>query len=228
MFGKSRFKYGYVGKTAEPAYPEKAAVEDKPASPPMPVWLKGPRMVQLNAGRFEVSIPYQLAIAILLGLALLILVAFRLGQISSAKSQQVPAPPPKAVQKASPVKIAVDALQTPGPVEKKTTPAAEARYADASKGSNRIVIQSYHNSSQLEPVSKYFADNGIETEIRKINEVYYLVTKARYENPEKSGTDGYAAKQKIIELGGRYKSPPGYDNFGTRPFHDAYGMKFEE
>ena len=45
------------------------------------------------------------------------------------------------------------------------------------------------------------------------------------ENPNKLGTDGYAARTRIIELGANYVSPPGYDSFGAEPFYDAYGMK---
>jgi hypothetical protein len=57
------------------------------------------------------------------------------------------------------------------------------------------------------------------------------VTKNGYDNPDKPGTDGYLAKQKIIELGAGYKPPTGYETFrradGTGPFNDAFGMKFE-
>jgi hypothetical protein len=77
-------------------------------------------------------------------------------------------------------------------------------------------------------VKDYFAGFGIETEVRHINNWYYLVTKDKYDNPEKPGTDGYAAKQKIIELGADYKAPAGYGTFGPKPFHDAYGMRFED
>jgi hypothetical protein len=80
----------------------------------------------------------------------------------------------------------------------------------------------------LEPAKQYFADKGIETEIRKSGDAYLLVTKEKYDNPERPGTDGYAAKQKIIELGAQYKAPQGFDQFGTKPFHDAYGMKFDD
>jgi hypothetical protein len=80
----------------------------------------------------------------------------------------------------------------------------------------------------LEPVRLYFAEKGIETEIRRIGDRYYLVTSQKYDNPEREGTEGYQAKQKIIETGAGYKSPPGYESFGTRPFSDAYGMRFDD
>jgi len=80
----------------------------------------------------------------------------------------------------------------------------------------------------LEPVKQYFASFGIETEIRQVGSWYYLVTKDKYENPERPGTEGYVAKERIIKLGANYKAPPGYESFGTQPFHDAYGMRFDD
>ncbi len=58
--------------------------------------------------------------------------------------------------------------------------------------------------------------------------MYYLVTKEKYDNPERSGTDGSKAKQDIIKLGAAYKAPQGYGTFGPKPFHDAYGMRFDD
>ena len=97
-----------------------------------------------------------------------------------------------------------------------------------SSGNNRIVIQTWQVRSQLEPVKRFFAENGIATEIREISGMYYLITKDRYANPEKRGTDGYYAKQRIIELGSQYKAPAGYGSFGAKPFYDAYGMRFND
>ena len=90
---------------------------------------------------------------------------------------------------------------------------------------NWIVIQTLKMSAPLMPVKSYFAEHGIKTEVRKIGDRFYLLTKEKYENPMNPGTDGYAARTRIIELGANYVSPPGYDSFGTKPFYDAYGMK---
>ena len=54
---------------------------------------------------------------------------------------------------------------------------------------------------------------------------YFLQTINRYDNPEKEGTDGYTAKQKIIEVGKGYKAPSGYESFAKHLFSDAYGKK---
>ncbi|MFZ0034673.1 MAG: hypothetical protein WAK60_06775 [Sedimentisphaerales bacterium] len=194
-------------------------------------WLNRPRIVQFNAGRVEMSIPYQLAIALLLGLILMVLVVFRLGQISYLSSQKVTdsaTKVPASTQKAAPKAMAATP-QKAVPAENKTpVPAVTQKVEPVKpKGDNRIVIQSYQLRADLEPVKQYFAGFGIETEIIKVGDWYYLVTRDKYENPAKPGTDGYITKQKIIELGAKYKAPQGYEAFGPKPFSDAYGKKFD-
>ena len=227
-------------KTLEPLHPEKTG-ENKQTTTKFPAllrrraakWLNRPRIVQFNAGRVEISMPYQLAIALLLGLVLLVLVVFRLGQITYRSSQKVTGPAakmPASVQKAAPKVTAVVAPQKAAPAGEKTPvpPFIQKVEPVKPKGDNRIVIQSYQFRADLEPVKQYFAQFGIETEIIKISDWYYLVTKDKYENPAKPGTDGYLAKRKIIELGAKYKAPPGSEAFGSQPFRDAYGKKFDE
>jgi hypothetical protein len=227
-------------KALEPLHPEKTG-EDKQTTTRFSIplhkraanWFNRPRIVQFNAGRIEISMPYQLAIALLLGLVLLVLVVFRLGQISYRSSQKVTGPAakmPESMQKAAPKVTAVVAPQKAAPAEEKTPvpPVIQKVEPVKPKGDNRIVIQSYQLRADLEPVKQYFAGFGIETEIIKISDWYYLVTKDKYENPGKPGTDGYLAKQKIIELGAKYKAPPGSEAFGSQPFRDAYGKKFDE
>jgi hypothetical protein len=229
VMGKSRYKYGY-SKASEPPYPEKSPQNEPPAEPLVPEtprWLRGPKIFQFTAGRIEVSLPYQIAVAILMGVVLLFLVVFRLGQLSYSqhdatskisKSAQQPAAEPVVIAKPAEKK-----LPSPSVIQQKSESAVSEP-----KKNNRIVIKSYPLSSHLEPAKQYFADKGIETEIRKSGDAYLLVTKEKYDNPERPGTDGYAAKQKIIELGAQYKAPQGFDQFGTKPFHDAYGMKFDD
>jgi len=193
-------------------------------------WPKGPKIVQLVAGRVEISMPYQLAIAVLLGIILLALVVFRLGQsrgsgpgslavVSKAAQQEVAVSGQERAASAAdtPVRTAGAAA-----VKRQEQPPVE------SKGRNRIVIQTYAIAAHLQPVKQYFADKGIETEIRNIGGTYYLVTAEKFENPQKKGTNGYLARRRIIELGAGYKAPPGYETFGTQPFNDAYGMRFDD
>jgi len=193
-------------------------------------WPGRPRIMQFSVDRIEFSIPYQLAIALLLVFILLLLVVFRLGQSAGGKKQ---APSGAEMQK-NPRAVALDvtagALPVAAPAKRAAPklPSAQEAIPTDVKGNNQIVIQTYQVRAHLEPVRQYFARFGIETEIRRIDNWYYLVTKDKYENPEKPGTDGYLTKQKIIQLGAEYKAPPGYETFGSKPFHDAYGMRFDD
>lgn len=232
VMSKTRLKSSY-GKMLERLQPQdkgeahsaepnaKAAVPKSTAP-----WWKRPKIIQLNAGRIELSMPYQLAIAILLGLIALLLIVFRFGQFyqrvadSAAKIQKSSQLNPEERDTAKIMNASVSVekrLQSPEKVE----PAK-------STGNNRIVIQTFQVRSQLEPVKNFFAQYGIETEIIKIRDMYYLVTSNKFENPARPGTDGYRARQVIIELGATYQAPPGYETFGPKPFYDAYGMKFDD
>ena len=97
------------------------------------------------------------------------------------------------------------------------------------KANNVIVLVEYKVKADLLPVQQHFANYGIETEIIKENDNYFLITKSRYENTEKPGTDGYKAKKKIIEVGTKYKgkAPAGYETFAPNFFRDAYGKKIK-
>ena len=97
-----------------------------------------------------------------------------------------------------------------------------------SKGNHQIVIQTYKKRADLEMVQYHFTEGGIETEIRKRGDTFYLVTTEKYDNPDREGTDGYAAKQKIIEWGVKYKAPQGYEPFGAKSFETAYGKNFDD
>ena len=111
-------------------------------------------------------------------------------------------------------------------------------------GSNVIVLARHAVRSQLEPVQLYFREHGVETRILSYERLrrhfadngldasrlpqgdgYMLVTYNLYNNPDKEGTDGYVAKQRIIELGRGYEAPPNFESFATNRFSDAYGLK---
>lgn len=239
VIGKSRFKSGGEG-AIEQLHPEKAgqtpAVAEDFAPPSAGAfrWLKRPKMMQFNAGRIELSMPYQLAVAILLAVILLFLVVFRLGQITYPGGQKVGLPkivqsqagrlPAAVKQPAEPVKKT--AAESPRPAAADKVEQVEAKAAPAQqKGDHRIVITQYQVERDLEPVRKYFAEKGIAAVIEKRGSRFYLVTENTYENPEKNGTDGNAAKKKIIETGAGYKAPQGYESFAPKLFSDAYGEK---
>jgi hypothetical protein len=92
-------------------------------------------------------------------------------------------------------------------------------------GDHIIVIVAYTKQEHLIPVGTYFRQNGIETEVVQQGGYFLLVTRQRYENPEKTGTDGYKMKQTIKRIGAGYKAPDGFERFSSTPFQDVYGKK---
>ena len=238
VMSKARIKPGSGGTLEQ--RPPKGSDGDKPAAEEksaveMPdvaaQWLRKPRTVQFNAGRIEFSIPYQLAVALLLGLILLALMAYRLGQQSGLTEQETIAPAEEMqrqqiVQESTAEQATVDAMQGPAAVEDILPGSKDVGPAEPT-GSNVIVLVEYEARADLEPVQEHFAQYGIETEIVAESGRYFLVTKDRYDNPGKAGTDGYEAKQRIIEVGAEYegKAPAGYETFAPHFFRDAYGKK---
>src|SRR4030042_1733500 len=106
VMSKSTWPKPHADKALEPPpHPEGLNRDEHPiaklAAPGRVRWLNRPRIVQFNAGRVEVSMPYQFAIALLLGLVLLILIAVRLGQ--GGREMAGPAAKiPESVRKAAP------------------------------------------------------------------------------------------------------------------------------
>lgn len=100
------------------------------------------------------------------------------------------------------------------------------RVVEDSKKDHIIVITVYQVKRDLEPVMNYFEKNGIATQIVKPSgsRFYYLISKNRYESPQRKGTDGSFAIAKIKSVGADYKSPTGYESFGKVPFQDSYGV----
>ncbi len=209
-----------------------AAKSTLPMSERLAQWPKKPKIIQFNAGRIEISIPYHLAIALLLGIVLLVLVVFRLGQITYVSKQKAANSAERIPESKQEVaeEAAVSIPQT-APATQKTSPGvsapAEKVEPAEAKGDHVIVLVEYQVSADLVPVREHFARYGIETEIVRERGRYFLITKNRYENPERPETDGYKAKQRIIEVGARYKgkAPEGYETFAPHFFKDAYGKK---
>jgi hypothetical protein len=194
-------------------------------------WAIRPNMVQFNAGRIEFSIPYQVGIAVALGMLLAAVVLFRLGERVGNREVAAKAPAaakPMADKPVLPKPVTQDTPVVKQPTAQDTSAAAAAAAQPATTGKNRIVITIYQVQSHLEPVKEYFDKMGIATEIIEKDNWYYLVTKNKYDNPEKAGTDGYLAKQKVIEIGAGYKAPAGFETFRPKLFSDAYGKRFDE
>ena len=94
-------------------------------------------------------------------------------------------------------------------------------------GNNVIVLVVYDSLPDLAPVQAHFSEYEIDTEIVTESGRYFLQTKQRYDNPATVGSDGYKAKQKIVEVGAKYKgkAPAGHETFAPNYFSDAYGKK---
>jgi len=226
LITKARSRSGY-GRPVEKLHP-KEETKDEPetikCATPTPEWVsrwqRRPKIVQFVSGRVEISMPYQLVIAMSLGIILLVLVAFRIGQYSSRSMQTLPAGGAGMAKGTTPL-----------PTAKKpplTTTAPKVAGAPAKlQGDHRIVIQQYHRPIDLEYVQRYFRANGIETVIEKRGDRYFLLTKNTYQNPKRAGTDGAAALKKIKQIGAEYKAPRGYESFAPRLFSDAYGEKIK-
>ena len=205
------------------------AEKDKSGAVPRAGWPRRPRIVQLNAGRVEFSLPYQIAIAILLVIILVVLLVYRLGQASEKATTHLATKTVNSARHDAELTIAeqgqtTDVAEISAPPE----PGSVVEAVPAFSGNNRIVITQYPRRTDLVPVQKYFAQKGIETEIVKVDEVYFLRTVDKYENPGRFGTNGYYALQRIIECGAEYKAPQGYETFGAKPFQDAYGRRFDD
>jgi hypothetical protein len=239
VMSKARVKPEH-GKIVEHPQPQKPVEEvpvirhKEPAGIPKStakLWRK-PRIIQLNAGRIEFSMPYQIAVALLLVFIFIILAAYRLGQSSKPAGRNPMSQLGKATTKIVGEKPAEQAKgnvpQLAAPPENATTKTEAAEPAKP-KGNNVIVLVQYDSLPDLAPVQAHFSEYGIETEIVAEKGHYFLQTKERYDNPDKPGTDGYKAKQRIAEVGAKYKgkAPAGYETFAPYYFSDAYGKKVD-
>lgn len=235
VIGQDRQSSGSRGKILEPLRRLRAAKKHRQDSEKADLgqvaWLRKPKLVQLNAGRLELSLPYTAAITVGLVILLLILVAFRLGQRSSKTDTDLAISEAGAGQKSTGNMDSASIDVRPSAVTGSQEPAKVVRDAKMvvpiPTGDHIIVLVQYDRRADLVPVRKHFADFGIETEIIQEGQWYFLVTKNRYENPKKPGTDGYKARQEIIKAGAKYKAPETYEPFAPNFFSDAYGRKVE-
>ena len=233
VMSKARDKPGF-GRTLEKMQPKRSD-ESKSAvnaetSKATARWMRKPRIVQFNFGRIEFSMPYQLAVALVLGLILLVLAAFRLGQeyyLTDQRAISTAVETPQIKQTTPMERETVDIRKPPAPVEDSTLLDEVQPTQPKSTGNNVIVLVEFGARADLVPVRAHFAEYGIDTEIVLENGRYFLQTKTRYDNPRTPGTDGYKALQEIIKVGAKYKgkAPPNFETFALNFFSDAYGKK---
>lgn len=191
------------------------------------VWPKRPRAVRFDGERLEVSVPYQVAVAVVLGVVAAVLLSFRLGQWQKSIAQDGGEQTGPSEVQAAPVEKSEPERATE-PARKESAPVVARRDVQMvePRGDHRIVIQQYKIKADLVPAQEYFQRHGIETEIVRRGNTYFLVTNRLFENPERPGTDGERMKQRIAELGRDYKPPSAdYESFAPHYFGDAYGEK---
>ncbi len=230
VMAKSRPKAGH-GRGVEKLRREESGKDESAAEKsavPTPEWVsrwrRKPRIVQFNAGRIELSMPYQLAIALLLGVVLLVLFAYRAGEYSARAGQGSRPQGPGTARSGE----ETTPLATPKKPDPTTGAPKQPGVSAKTQGDHRIVIKQFERSRDLEHVQRYFLANGIETVIEKRGAQYFLLTKDAYENPKQAGTDGAAVLKTIKQIGAGYKAPQGYESFARRLFSDAYGERIKK
>ncbi len=227
VIGKSKGLPDYVKpelekeRDAEDKQDKKTEPEEKKKKKDLKHWHKRPVILQINKGRVDISVSVPIAVAFGLIILLFLIISFRMG-IASAENSS-----PGEV-KTSQQQPEIKEAKTVETEKKLETEEFEGATVQKPEGDNRIVITQYPNRADLVPVKQYFSNAGIETEIVRMSDRYFLLTKNYYENPSKPGTNGFEAKEKIKEIGADYEAPQGYETFGKTPFQDVYGMKFEK
>jgi hypothetical protein len=215
--------------TIPPQQPKNADVRQS-------VWTKKPKIFGFNSGRIELFLPYPIAITAVMALVLLLVGSFRIGQwIGKSNTGESVA---KITDTATEATVTLDTAK----VAKEMARSAVAKYGTAapatsstttesaakgSEGEYAIVLAELKNTSNardLEPAKQYFDEHGIATEIKNVRGSYFLVTKDKYDSVNR-GTPGAGVIEKIGQIGAKYKAPPGYGGFGSKPFGDAYGRK---
>lgn len=207
-----------------PLHPEKADEPQQPqadnkqkSAKTVISWPTKPKLMQFHAGRIEISLPVQLAVAVVLGIVLLAVAFFRLGQLSHSASTK-PSPPASDNALSQPP-------GRPNGAGKTKTPGTPAVGNTASATANNVIILVQHDRyADLSPVQQHFAGFGVATQIVTRGAKYFLVTTKRYEDFAVSST-GYNDLQLIKEIGAKYKAPQGRETFAKHLFSDAYGSK---
>lgn len=221
-------------------------VEVPAKASPAQTWLR-PKAIQFNAGRIEVSLPYQLGIVIGLLVIVAVLVVYRLGQIDQrarySKTETV-----RSNAGIQPTGSAGAAETAGGQSATVSSNAAGGSAAGAvADGDDHVIVLARHQAkAHLEPVQEFFREHGIMTTILSFEKLRgyfasnphlnadavpkgdgFMLVSGRCANPTKPGTNGYAVMQKIVEIGGQYEAPKGRESFAKHRFSDAYGMKIK-
>lgn len=171
----------------------------------------------LQKTKFRVSYPI-LIIAVLVVLMILLIIVKTASNDGQSASDTSVSDEKQVLTDVNAKKLVTEA------VDEKLTISDDNR-KPASSGDNRIVIATYKVARDLEPVKKFFDSNRVKTTIQKRGSYYFLVTDKSFQSPNRKGSDGYKALQRIKRLGANYKAPKGYESFAPNLFQDAYGEK---
>jgi hypothetical protein len=94
---------------------------------------------------------------------------------------------------------------------------------------NAIVIQEFTQSADLFAVGRFFAAQGIKTEVVRKGSTFFLLTQARFPyNPEAANTRGSVLLEEIRLRGQEYKAPKGLESFAPNKFKGAYGRNIDD
>ena len=235
--GRNRFTIGRKQSKTRIAALAKAGPDDKqpaeitPPSQPQPGGPWDAKRWSAVSNKRILELSYPVVMVLVLACILAVLGVFRLGQIYGEKNQ-IPTYGDKdagrnekiitetatpLLQEITDKKKNISKTPPPAPVKKTTVVKP--------KGDHIIIIATYSQKRDLEPVQKYYKQNGVETEIQYRGGYYFLITKNRYSSTLRTGSDGFYALEKIKQIGAGYRAPTGYEIFGSRPFQDAYGRK---
>lgn len=187
-----------------------------------------PRAIQFNSGRIELLLPYPVVFILVLAVLIVVLAAFKLGQSSGSEvhKSRVDLGHQNGQMNATAGQTGGIRGAASGQTEKEEETKQNV-FDGTVRSGNAVLIQEHGTLEDLVPVTRFFADGGIATEIISTGSTFLLVTKERFAgNPDKAGSPGSLLKQQIISLGAKYKAPPDCARFAG--FGDAYGMYFKE
>jgi hypothetical protein len=223
----------------KPTLTEKSALFDRHKKPKLKFKMPSFPRVRLPRLRLpQISLasirPMLLGIGAVLAVAAVVLVVFWIGKalIGLVPERSPVADEPVVRQPVGTSPVEPQPVTPPRQTSAVSSPPAESGRAVVPPvvtrtGDNVIVIQNITTSreNELLPVRDFFAKHGIATEIvRSGNNYSRLVTRDRFENPNRSGSDGHEMRMRIRALGKQYPAQTGDTKFGNEPFQDAYGL----
>ena len=181
-----------------------------------------------SSRRIVLVIPYNVAGAVILALVLVLVIAFKTGQISGRKNAFSQIADSTLIESSGPRQGIDRDLEISRTIDL-STPEIDTQQERlmAPAGDHEIVVVQYAKPEDLKPVMDFFNYNGVQTKIEKRKDTYFLVTEDRYQNPARPGSDGNLALKRIKQIGLNYKAPQGFETFKPNLFQDAYGAKLK-